>query len=60
MFVAASNSKGTTSLLEIDTEGNARELLEGQFGWTVPSPDGRYLAVTEFVGTNNVWVLEDF
>jgi Tol biopolymer transport system component/DNA-binding winged helix-turn-helix (wHTH) protein len=60
MFVVASNSEGTTSLLDIDTEGNARELLEGQLGWTIPSPDGRYLAVTEFVGTNNVWVLEDF
>ena len=60
MFVAASNSKGTTSILDIDTEGNARELLEGQLGWTIPSPDGRYLAMTEFVGTSNVWVLEDF
>jgi Tol biopolymer transport system component/DNA-binding winged helix-turn-helix (wHTH) protein len=60
MFIAASNSKGTTSVLDIDTKGNARELLEGQLGWTIPSPDGRYLALTEFVGTNNVWVLEDF
>jgi hypothetical protein len=60
MFVGASNSKGTTSILDIDTEGNPRELLEGQLGWSIPSPDGRYLAMTEFVGTSNVWVLEDF
>jgi len=50
----------TDSLLVTNIEGNARELLRGQFGWTIPSPDGRYLAQTELVGTNNVWRLEDF
>ncbi|HXZ78817.1 MAG TPA: winged helix-turn-helix domain-containing protein [Terriglobales bacterium] len=60
MIVAASKSRDTSALLEIDTEGNARELLEGQIEWAIPSPDGRYLAVNELVGTNNVWLLENF
>jgi len=60
MFVAASNSGDTASLLEIDSQGNARELLQGQIDWAIPSPDGHYLAVNEAVGTNNVWMLENF
>jgi Tol biopolymer transport system component len=60
LIVAANNSKGTTSLLHVDKQGNAQELLQGHLGWAIPSPDRRYVAFTEFTGENNVWMLENF
>ena len=58
-------SSGTSVILEVDMEGNAQVLLEGDsrtqvFEWIIPSPDGRYAALNSFTGENNVWMAEDF
>ena len=51
---------GQPSSVEVDTQGNAWELLHGQLGWAIPSPDSRYLAFVQTAGENNVWMVEDF
>jgi DNA-binding winged helix-turn-helix (wHTH) protein/Tol biopolymer transport system component len=65
VLVGSWTSSGTSVILEVDMEGNARVLLEGDsrtqvFAWVIPSPDGRYAALNEFTGENNVWMVEDF
>ena len=60
LFVPATKDERTVALLEIDTQGNAWELLHGPLGWAIPSPDSRYLAFMQVTGENNVWMLQDF
>jgi len=60
LFVPATKDERTVALLEIDTQGNAWELLHGPLGWAIPSQDSRYLAFTQFAGENNVWMIQDF
>lgn len=60
LFVPATKDERTVALLEIDTQGNAWELLQGQLGWAIPSPDSRYLAFVQAAGENNVWMIENF
>jgi hypothetical protein len=46
----------------VDLEGNGRVLWQrkGTFGyfWSIPSPDGRYLAILNTVFNSNVWMLK--
>jgi Tol biopolymer transport system component len=54
-----------TTLLYVDLEGRAQVIWHQRFrlvGWTigVPSPNGRYLAVSGQAIDNNVWLLENF
>jgi len=54
--------KGNT-LLYIDLQGNAHMLWQSKGGgvnWSVPSPDGRYLAILVTVTNSNVWMVEGF
>jgi len=48
----------------VEPNGNHRVLLEGdrftQFGPVIPSPDGRYAALSVVTGENNVWMVENF
>jgi hypothetical protein len=48
----------------VDLKGNAKPLWEkkGPVGvvWSIPSPDGRYLAIMGVVYNSNVWMLEGF
>ena len=60
LFVPATKDERTVALLEIDTQGNAWELLHGPLGWAIPSPDSRYLAFMQVTGDSNVWMLQDF
>jgi Tol biopolymer transport system component len=65
VLVGSFTSSGTSVILEVNMEGNARVLLEGDsrtqvFAWTIPSPDGRYVALNGFTGENNVWIVENF
>jgi hypothetical protein len=52
------------TVLYVDLEGNGRVLWQrkGTFGyfWSIPSPDGRYLAILNTVFNSNVWMLEGF
>lgn len=55
-----------TTLLYVDLEGHAQVIWEQRFrlriGWTIgiPSPNGRYLAVSDQAIDNNVWLLQNF
>jgi Tol biopolymer transport system component/DNA-binding winged helix-turn-helix (wHTH) protein len=52
-----------TTILYIDLQGHAYPLWEQQgslASWCVPSPDGRYLAITKTDWDSNVWMLENF
>jgi serine/threonine protein kinase len=63
LYCVSRSPQGDT-LLYVDLMGIARPLWQhkGWAGqtWTVPSPDGRYLAIGTGVFTNNVWMLEGF
>jgi len=61
---ASSVSPQATTLLYVNLKGNTR-LLQQEKGikgpaLAIPSPDGRYLAICEFVVNENVWMLEGF
>jgi DNA-binding winged helix-turn-helix (wHTH) protein/Tol biopolymer transport system component len=65
VLVGSWTPSGVSVILEVDMEGNAQVLLEGDsrtqvFAWAIPSPDGRYAALNSFTGENNVWMVEDF
>jgi Tol biopolymer transport system component len=51
-------------VLGVEPNGNHRVLLEGDraapFWFTIPSPDGRYLALEVVTRENNVWMVENF
>ena len=62
MFVTSLSAIATT-ILYIDLQGHAYPLWEQQgslASWCVPSPDGRYLAITKTDWDSNVWMLENF
>ena len=62
MFVTSLSAIATT-ILYIDLRGHAYPLWEQQgslASWCVPSPDGRYLAITKTDWDSNVWMLENF
>jgi eukaryotic-like serine/threonine-protein kinase len=52
------------ALLYVDLTGNAQVLWQPKENrgwiWGVPSPDGRYLAISSVVFNINVWMLEGF
>jgi len=64
LIPSATSNWGTPVLLFVDLEGKARVLWEGEkYGpleWTIPSPDGRHLALMRYVGESNVWMLENY
>jgi len=51
-----------SALLNITLDGRATELLHtsNHIYGSIPSPDGRLLAITEGAGTMNVWQIENF
>ena len=57
-------ANGTQAILSVEPNGNHRVLLEGdsatQLWWAISSPDGRYVALEEVTGANNVWMVENF
>ncbi len=62
LFTIAQSAKGN-AILHVDFEGNAtmlwqraKEVLPG----SVPSPDGRHLAVSQATLENNAWMIENF
>jgi len=64
VFVSSRTANGTPVILGLEPNGNHRVLLEGdsatQLWWAVSSPDGRYAALGEVTGANNVWMVENF
>jgi hypothetical protein len=62
-FYCGSHSVQGHTLLYVDLKGNATVLWQNKgwgYIWGVPSPDGRYLAILDWVFIGNVWMLEGF
>ena len=61
---ASVSPNGAPVILGIDMEGNAKVLLEenrsNPFGWVIPSPDGKYGALSVSTGESNVWISENY
>jgi len=64
VLVESRTAEGVPVILGVQPNGNHRVLLEGdratQYRWVIESPDGRYAALTEVTGANNVWMVENF
>ena len=64
VLVASWAAKGASEVMSVEPEGNRRVLLKrdngGWYLWALPSPDGRYAALTVLTGENNVWMVETF
>jgi len=59
-FVCTSKDRGAV-LLNLDLQGNARVLRTYQdISYTVPSPDGRHLAIQVTTQNANLWMMENF
>jgi hypothetical protein len=61
-FVSA---QGSGALLYVDLAGNVRVLWQHKLDinghvWAIPSPDGRYLAISAPTSNSNAWMLEGF
>jgi Tol biopolymer transport system component len=58
-----SHSPQGNTFLYVDLKGNAQVLWQSKAGgidWSVPSPDGRYLAIMVGAENENVWMVEGF
>jgi hypothetical protein len=54
---------GAQALLNVNLNGKITDTLESdavRFYWTIPSPDGRRLALNGSTTSSNVWLLENF
>jgi hypothetical protein len=64
VLVSSRTANGAQPILGVEPNGNYRVLLESdnatQLWWAIESPDGRYVALTEVTGANNVWMVENF
>lgn len=61
--VCRSSADGKDVLLNIDRQGRMRQVWRPEWlemGWAIPSPDGKYLALSKSSGTANVWMIEHF
>jgi Tol biopolymer transport system component len=62
-LLVSSNTRNGATLLYIDLKGGAHPLWE-QKGvwqtWGIPSPDGRYLALSGRTLDSNAWMIENF
>jgi Tol biopolymer transport system component len=65
IYFGSVSAQGCGALLYVDLEGNVRTIWQRIFGvagqvWAVPSPDGRYLAISAPASNSNAWMLEGF
>ncbi len=66
LFVSANPTGTRATLLYVDLEGRSQVLWQQWYplaaanGTGLPSPDGRYLAVSVNASDSNVWLLENF
>jgi hypothetical protein len=61
LFVSSLTERGSAHL-SVDLKGNARLLWKhtGGVGTSVPSPDGRHLAMLGWTADSNIWTMENF
>jgi len=64
LLLTSFSSRGVSVVLHADLQGKTRVLLQStpnaQVYWTVPSPDGHYVALNIITGEENVWMVENF
>ncbi len=63
LWAAAHNSRGPQALLNVGLDGKvmtAQSYENGNLEWSIPSPDGRHLAIDRDNNSSNVLLLEDF
>jgi hypothetical protein len=63
LWVAARNSAGSSAILHIWTSGKVIRTLSlkhQNLDWTIPSPDGRRLAIVLEVNRSNVSLIDNF
>ncbi len=63
VWVAARNSAGSSAILHVSTSGKVIRVFDFKhqnLDWTIPSPDGRQLAIVLEVNRSNVSVIENF
>ena len=64
VFATGQTANEIPVVLGVEPNGNHRVLLEGErtapYGWAMPSPDGRHLALEVVMRENNVWMVENF
>jgi Tol biopolymer transport system component len=60
-LIVSSHPADGAVLLHVDLQGKVQRLLDCKSGcFGVPSPDGRYLGITEDRHSSNIWLLENF
>ncbi len=62
-FYCGSRSPQGVTLLYVDLNGDARALWQikgAELMYSIPSPDGRYLAISGISTKSNIWMLEGF
>jgi eukaryotic-like serine/threonine-protein kinase len=62
-FYISESNGGNTTVLHVDLNGDSNVLWEHSGVWGNPpvqSPDGRYLALTDWEVTGNIWMMENF
>ena len=63
LYITGRSAEGESVLLKVTMDGRASVLLRSSNSEMlagIPSPDGRYLAIAEARGSNNVWAIENF
>jgi hypothetical protein len=64
LLTASVNTEEVPVVLSFDMEGNVKVLLQGDrnipFGLVIPSPDGKYGALSVSTGESNVWMVENY
>ena len=64
LLLTSFTAQGNSVVLVSDLQGKARVLLEStpnqRIYWTIPSPDGRSIALNIITGEENVWMVENF
>ena len=60
LVVCRHNYGSESTLLKVALDGNVSVLMSSSNPrFAIPSPDGRFLAISEEVGTTNVWLVEN-
>lgn len=63
LWVNATTQNGTATMLKVTRNGKITPVLEENemvFGWAIPSPDGRHIAIWKGEQGSNAWLLEGF
>jgi Tol biopolymer transport system component/DNA-binding winged helix-turn-helix (wHTH) protein len=63
LWLAVRKSGGSSAILRVQPNGKVNNVLNAKnrdFYWTIPSPDGRRLAIVQEMNSSNVSILQNF